>query len=393
MLVASLFLSGCEQATSSVESGGSGETVTILPRIVRTALVPDHLFLGTSEVRIQAVSSNTSFHFDKTVPFSDRSITIDKVPSAAQVVISLEGYDPSGNLLWSGASASFLASTSTTSGVAIPLDAVPGIMPYQSPNSWLWSDVRNADTTVEWLNLNNDGTYSRQLLTWNFPSGAAARDTFYGIYEAGSYLRKGATLELEPLHRDSCAWRGTNGNECGLSGPNWVESYPARYVASWGHSASAPFPLTFEGYSYADAGKKVPAKQPFVLAPSTWSIDSLGSLFSVDYAARYLIQLDASGTYELLAAYTTIEGGVVFTSAYQTGTWTGNARVLNIVPSAESFCELDENITTCDNPANLRPLPTDSIGKPSALTWRVQGDVLTVYDPSDSTTQIWKREF
>lgn len=381
LLALSVLLSSCQESATSPTIEGSDEFVTLAPRLLRTASVPMPLFNGTDRVRVRVTSSNSSFTFDQTVSFVDHSLDVPGVPRSATVQISLSGLDADGNVIWSGSSATFLASTSETSNFDIPLSAPSNQTSYLIASTWQWQGWSSSDTGVEWLNLNDDGTYDRLYVRWIDNGIASTRDTFFGVYESGAYLQTGDSLRFAVDEAKECGYRGTLKNECGVKGPNWVTASNSAFAWSWSMGTGGI--LSLSTYPYRPTGGIHLNQVPPSLAPSTWERDTLSL---VDATSQHMeLSILADGTFKVnLSQLDLVSQGT--SAAVTTGTWTGNADSLKVVALSQSVCFASSALVDCTQPANF---VTSTISDTTTYVWAADGTSLLLFDAAESSYEMW----
>ena len=238
ILVATLLLAGCESADPTSSSSAPeriGETVTLAPRMVRTASISDSLYSATSVVRATVLDDNDQVIVMREAPFAQGRLDLPGVQASLEVKILIEGFNSSRVLLWSGTSslrkakdhqsAGVQASKDGTTGVPIykRLIDLPGVDPTTDLDSLAtanlvgrWAtqlqyltNLGDTVVTTAYLALNSDGTYAlNQLEQFLGYSGA-----YTGLYEIGVWAVSEGLVGLVPAGMKTCV-DNVNGYRC-----------------------------------------------------------------------------------------------------------------------------------------------------------------------------------
>jgi len=388
VLLVVLAFSGCDRSTSTGPQDTEGTTVAISLRVSASS-VPSNVYNRTANVRV-TVSTDSDFSFDQTVPFKKGSLDVPGVPAKAMVVVSLEGRDSSGDLIWAGASPSMLASTAAKS-LVIDLYQSASSAPYARSTSWLWQSGTAVDSSTEWLNLDPSGSYSRLYVRWTYNALTRKHDTILGEYETGHYTQNGTDLDLAQSQYIACSDRGVGGNECSVISPTWERYTPSSRTWSWSYDVSRPTKIVLNTYDYTLTNTSEVHDPPFVFAPSTWTLDSVySSNGSVVYYSRYQLQFSTDGTYALNLVISS-PSSTVYASARQTGSWAGGDSLFVMTPGYEAVCDGVNNDTLdCSKSENLTP--TDSLTPAYTSVWGVQNDSLYFHNVTEGIDQKWIRK-
>lgn len=208
----SLGLSACQES-APVASESSAATVTLAPRIVRTAAVPVPLFDGTDRVGVEVYDAVSGALLKSvSTDFDLHSLDVVGIPADARVRVDVYGYDPSGNIVWYGVSSS-LSASEAASGIGVNLDI--SITPYQAdPTPYLG----------EWVYVNGtgmlEGTHSGSWTTvarfgddgqfhWENFFVNASGDVLSRYVSEGRYVQVGTRLSLTPSETRTCGAAAT----------------------------------------------------------------------------------------------------------------------------------------------------------------------------------------
>lgn len=264
ILVATLLLAGCESADpTSSSSGPAGETVTLAPRVVRTASVSDSLFNATSTVRATVLDRDDNVLASREAAFSLGTLTLPPIQASLDVKVRLEGLNPSRILLWSGTSTLQKAKDHATSGVRASKDGgttdvqifkrlveLPGVDSTTDPDSlatarlvgnWytqisLLDDQGDTVVLSAYLALYGDGIYVlNQLEQYQGFSGA-----YRGLFEVGAWAVADGLVGLVPTTMKTCL-DAVTGVNCQISLAGTPNGLNALYLDA--------FPTTARFYS------------------------------------------------------------------------------------------------------------------------------------------------
>lgn len=209
LLLSALFLglSACQE-TAPVASDSPSSTVTLAPRIVRTAAVPVPLFDGTDRVGVEVYDAGSGALLKSvSTDFDLHAIDVVGIPADARVRVDVYGYDPSGSIVWYGVSSPISASAASA-GVGVNLDI--SIAPYQAdptpylgewvyinPTGMLEGTHSGSWTTV--ARFGDDGQFHWENFFVN-PSG----DVLSRYVSEGRYVQIGSRLSLAPSETWIC---------------------------------------------------------------------------------------------------------------------------------------------------------------------------------------------